>query len=258
MHPMKELHYFDTLHNVRSPDVLKKFSANQLEREIRKICDSKQFGFINRRYKNYLRTAMLGVTKEMADLQYKDLFRPCLAGNELLGEITPEYMLLPQEGVKHMADVIGNDATIILLARNPAERLISAFKLYKIGLGDGALKYFEDDLRAAIVEKGSWMAQQDAFNEYQTAFNKYKAVFENVLLLRYEDVFENPESVIQQLKLASGIEIDESVYRQIILDKVNNLADTAPVSIELKAELNLRYSRQNDFLENYFGSPCSK
>ena len=52
MHPVKELHYFDTLFNVRNPSVLHKFSVHQLHRDIDKIVKSKDLAFVDARYKN--------------------------------------------------------------------------------------------------------------------------------------------------------------------------------------------------------------
>ena len=53
MNPVKELHYFDTLFGVRHPNVLQKFSTNQLNQDIEHIVKAKELNFINRRFKNY-------------------------------------------------------------------------------------------------------------------------------------------------------------------------------------------------------------
>jgi Sulfotransferase family len=256
MHPMKELHYFDTLFGVRPPEVLKKYASNQLEREIGKICTATQFGFVNKRYKNYIRTAMLGAIKDMRGVNYKDLFRPCLATNPVLSETTPEYMLLPPDGINSMANEVGKDAVIILLARNPTERLISAFKLYKIGLGEFEIPTFEKDLKQTLTEASAWLDQQDAFNDYQTALEKYRSVFSRVIFLKYDDLFEKPDEVIGKLEKEAGINVSSEAYKSILGSKVNSLADTAPVSAALRAEISNRYANQQTFLTDQFGSAC--
>lgn len=256
MHPMKELHYFDTIFGIRSVEVLKKYSANQLEREIGRICGSGQFGFINKRYKNYIRTAMMGAFMEMQSTSYKDLFRPCVMDNVILGEVTPEYMLLPPEGIDRMAAEVGDDAVIILLARNPTERLISAFKLYKIGLGDKEMENFSSDLRRAIDEGGTWMEQQDAFNDYETALNRYRSVFSRVIFLKYDDLFCNPGVVIDRMKNEAELIVDEKAYKEILENKVNSLADTAPVSDLVRREIDVRYHDRHAFIVDYFESDC--
>ena len=62
-------------------------------------------------------------------LDYFDLYRPCIANNPYLGEVTPEYMILPEAGVSAMSNSLGRSTKIILLATNPVQRFLSAVKL---------------------------------------------------------------------------------------------------------------------------------
>ena len=50
-------------------------------------------------------------------------------GNPVVGESTPEYMLFSVEQLRKMKEIVGEDASFILVCRNPVRRLLSAAKL---------------------------------------------------------------------------------------------------------------------------------
>ena len=56
MHPLKELHYFDSLFHVRAREALVAFSRRQLDRQLDEIIAATQYGFIDKSYKCLLRT----------------------------------------------------------------------------------------------------------------------------------------------------------------------------------------------------------
>ncbi|MBK8815443.1 MAG: sulfotransferase [Methylococcaceae bacterium] len=252
MNPVKELHYFDTLYGVRHPNVLHKFSTNQLNAEITRIVNAKNFGFLNQRFKNSLRTNFLLSTKKIQDIQYIDLFRPCVAENAFLGEITPEYMILPKEGIKKMRETIGANAKIILLARNPVKRFISAFKLLMYGHG-ADMSRFEEQLLSSVSAKSEWMNVQDSFNDYETALINYQQEFEHVLMLSYDSLFCNAEKTAEKITEFLGIPLEVDTYKTIIATKVNSLEETMSVSESSVKLLEKRYLKNQAYLDSFFG-----
>lgn len=247
-HPVKELHYYDTLFNVRHEDVLKEFSKRQLDR-----LESENFQPKNKREECLLRANRMLSTRKVNNIDYIDLFRPCIMDNEYLCEITPEYMILPEEGVKKMAEDIGKDAKIILLARNPVDRFISAVKLLKnYGNMNYDAKNFEADLVEVMETMPSWMQQQRQLNDYETALTKYQKYFDNVILLPYQKLFKDPDWTIKRLNDFLELEIDGEKYRGMITKRVNSIASTGEVSQELKDRLAKMYHLEADFLKKYF------
>ncbi|TAL51617.1 MAG: hypothetical protein EPN92_00395, partial [Chitinophagaceae bacterium] len=118
MHPLKELHYFDTLHRIRPKEALRDYSLRQMAREVEKIVTAKDLNFLTKkRYKCYLRANKILATNTIENINYLDLFRPCLMNTDLLGEVTPEYMLLNDIAIENMKSVIGENAAIILICR---------------------------------------------------------------------------------------------------------------------------------------------
>ncbi|MGZ8136384.1 MAG: sulfotransferase [Methylococcaceae bacterium] len=254
MNPVKELHYFDTLFGVRNERTLRTFSANQLEHEINRIVESNNFSFIDKRYKNLLRTSLLLATKPVDQLNYIGLFRPCIQDNAMLGEITPEYMILPQEGIIKMREIVGSNAKIILLARNPVKRFISAFKLLMLGIPDADMSKFEEEMLSILANGGEWLKVQDAFNDYEQALNNYQQEFDNVLMLSYDELFGSAEGTVDKLSDFLQVTLSLTNYIKLIGTKVNALDETKDLSQETVAILEKRYVDKQAFLDKVFGA----
>ncbi|MEY4768095.1 MAG: hypothetical protein RL637_734 [Pseudomonadota bacterium] len=250
MHPIKELHYFDTLFNVRKETVLHKFSLNQLNHEIERLVKAKNFAFMNKRYKNALRANFLLATKKVQQIDYVDLFRPCIQGHQLLGEITPEYMILPPIGIRKMRELTGN-SKIILIARNPVKRFVSAFKLLTHGT---ALTHsqFEQELLKTLQHGGEWLAVQDALNDYETALFHYRQEFSQVLFISHDELIGSIETATK-LSQFLGVELSLNTYQKTLSHKINALDETKDLSPETLHLLKNRYLKQQVYLDHIFG-----
>ncbi|MDD5271536.1 MAG: sulfotransferase [Methylovulum sp.] len=253
MNPVKELHYFDTLFNVRNESVLKHFSVNQLNREIERIVKAEDYAFINKRFKNALRTNFLLATKPVQKIDYIDLFRPVARHYEMLGEITPEYMILPEEGIRKMREVVGENAKILLLARNPVKRFVSAFKLLMHGLPNSKQLVFEEEMLKILDSGGEWMRVQDALNDYETALTRYQQEFPHVLMLSHDALFGAVEETAALLSEFLETQISVGNYRKIVGTKVNALDDTKELSDGTITVLETRYSENQRYLNDVFG-----
>lgn len=253
MNPVKELHYFDTLFNVRSVNTLRNFSTSQLGREINHIVNAKNFAFMGKRYKNLLRTNFLLATMKVEDIEYIDLFRPCVMANHFLGEITPEYMILPLEGIRKMRETVGDNAKIILIARNPVKRFISAFKLLTHGHPNFDTSCFEENLLKTTAAGGEWMRVQDAFNDYESALIRYQQEFEHILLLSHDELFGAIEQTVEKLSTFLQMPISLENYQKLISTRFNSLSETADLSAETLSLLTTRYAKQQLYLDDVFG-----
>ncbi|MDO9106913.1 MAG: sulfotransferase [Methylovulum sp.] len=255
MNPVKELHYFDTLFGVRNPAVLHKFSVNQLNKDIEKIVKAKDLAFLDRRYKNSLRTNFLLSTKKVQHIEYADLFRPCVHSNKLLGEITPEYMILPQEGIQKMRETVGDDAKIILLARNPVKRFVSAFKLLMHGMPDSDKSLFEEEMLKILKQPNSqWLKVQDAFNDYESALNNYRREFKHVLMLSFDELHGSVDETAKELSDFLELKLSLPNYKKIVGTKINALDETRDLSEGTHSLLQARYSENQAYLDKVFGN----
>lgn len=238
MHPVKELHYYDTLYGIRNASVLKQYSKKQLDREIDRLIEAKGYGYINKEYKCYLRANKILSRSPIEQVDYLDLYRPCILGNQYLGEITPEYMILPEEGVAQMSRDLGRDTKIILISRDPVQRFISAFKLLKFyGNHDYDMAQFTQDLEVIFEQMPTWIEQQKQLSDYETALHKYLRHFDNVLLLHYEEMIGNFDQLRKTLENFLSLPIDKEKFETVSSQKTNQIQETNSLSPELLSKI---------------------
>lgn len=245
MNPVKELHYFDTLHRVRNEKVLRDFSRRQIDREIDRIVSSKNLGFVNKRYKNYLHANRLLENLKFNDFRYLDLFRPCVMDNAMLGEVTPEYMILPEEGVMHLRDTVGEDAKIVLLTRNPVDRFVSSFKLLNNYRG-GSVNDVSREIVEVLDAMPMWTEQQKSLSQYRVAYELYKKYFNTVIVRDYLDFVKEDGSGIHQILTDLDLPYDSEKIDGLVKSRVNSLGEPFVIS-----------EHASSIIENYFGDEVS-
>lgn len=242
MHPLKELHYFDTLHGYRPGEALKKYSLSQLSREINRIVEARSFEFMNDRYRCYIRSNRLLAWTEVEHIEYHDLFRPFLSRYRLLGEITPEYMLLNEDAILKMREIIGADAGIVLICRNPVDRLLSAAKLFNVynnlNMDSPTANQW---LRQQLDQHSPWIQAQDAYNDYASASERYARHFRHFVAIAYETLIADPLTAARQLADGLAIRIDANRFAEGVHRVVNDLGDGVTWSEETQTALSLRY-----------------
>jgi hypothetical protein len=250
MHPIKELHYFDTLFDIRNETVLKNFCGFEFNNLVNGLINSADEPKVDMRMKCKIRSLRMLKHRSVSDFEYIELYRPCLAKHSSFGEITPEYMILPENGIKALRESVGEDAKIILLSRNPVERFISSVKLLKLY---GGKKYdfsnFSNDILEVQSEMPTWMAQQDLLNDYNHSLSLYKKYFKNVLFVSFERMIEDPMSFYHLLSDFLGTDIDKNTYDTCFNTKVNSIAESVSVSEDVLTLLEERYAQSTAFLK---------
>lgn len=259
MHPLKELHYFDTLYGYRPASALKDFSQRQINREINKIVEAKDFKFIDKKYRCYLRTNNILSNKKIENIDYLDLFRPCLAPSEMLGEVTPEYMLLNDASIEKMKNIIGVDASIILICRNPVKRFLSAVKLMNkyndMNMDSDTANVW---LRRMIDEDSSWLKAQDGYNDYAGTIDRYSKHFSQFAVISYDQMVTEPVQVAKKLADELNIDINFEIFVQESTKLTNDLGDGFDLSVTNHEFLSDRYRENQQYLNEYFGCEISK
>jgi hypothetical protein len=259
MHPVKELHYFDTLFGVRSQEALTDFSLRQLGREVDRVVAATDYKFIGRRYKCFLRTTKILATTPVEKIDYLDLYRPFLQERSILGEVTPEYMLFDEVQVERMQSVVGEDASIILMCRNPVDRLLSAAKLFNtynnLRMDETQLGTW---LKRMIDENSPWIQAQDRYNDYECAIRVYSAAFPRFLALSYEQLIDAPAAAAERIESTCDIAIDQRKFCDGLSTVSNSLGEQAPADRALAGGLAARYRRQAEFLQSHFGAAMAR
>lgn len=254
MHPVKELHYFDTINDIRPQQALTSFARRQLRKQIDTITRANSFDFIDDTYKCMLRANKMLAFRAASEIQYHDLFRPMLSNKELLGEATPEYMMLTADQIEEMSRVISSDAAIILLCRDPVKRVLSSAKLFNVYNDlnmDG--ETLANWLMGCIQDNNSWMVAQDKYNAYESAITNYAHVFPNVLALSFEEMLNDPARTAQKLQDQLEIQVDQEAFVQSSKKVTNSLSEQTIDNPDLINVLSDRYSESRQFLRDYFG-----
>ncbi|ANB02741.1 hypothetical protein ECTOBSL9_2207 [Ectothiorhodospira sp. BSL-9] len=157
-------------------------------------------------------------------------------GHATLGEITPEYMILPEPGVEKMSNELGRSAKIILISRDPVDRFISAFKLLKVYRGDRYDKErVSEGINEALETMPEWVAQQAALNDYGSAMEKYQKYFDDVLLMSYENMVASPEKTSGILQEFLGLPVDKEKMKDLMGNRVNAIGESGEVPDDLRA-----------------------
>ena len=245
MHPLKELHYFDTLHGVRSQEALRDFSLRQLGREIDRVVGSEKLDFLDARYRCYLRSNRILGMSSVSEVSYIDLFRPFVGRSPLLGEVTPEYMLLGDDAIRAMSEVVGKDAVIILICRNPVKRVLSAVKLMSTYNG---LNF--DDQRARewllrmLETPNPWLQAQDGYNDYPGTIRRYQASFQCVVPIAYDRMKTDPAGVAIDIATVGDIKVDLHAFVAATRELKNDLGRGFVVGSDIETLLAERYQQQ--------------
>ncbi|MEO1848904.1 MAG: sulfotransferase [Psychrobacter sp.] len=242
MHGIKELHYFDTKYDLRGRATLVDFSSRQLDREIGNLVNKDDLQ-LSKEYRAYLRANLILKNNDIDNIDYLDLFRPCLKDYYFLGEITPEYMLLPDEGVEDMKKVLGDDTKIIIIVRNPIDRIISAYKL-KSFYGTNGKSYdinVSKGIKNELELNSQWLLQQDQFNNYTDSIKRFSKYFDNLLILSYEGMVSNPKLFVGKLACFLDVPFDSNKACGLLTQKTNSFGDMSTIDDHLYELLQERY-----------------
>lgn len=253
MHPVKELHFFDTLYGYRQKKALKEFSMRQVCNDIDLILSTDNYDYIGLRFKNRLRANKILATHEIEDIDYFDLFRPYLSKKFLLGEVTPEYMLLSEEDIIRMQSVIGEEAGIILICRDPVDRLWSALKLMNV-YNNLNMSHVEANnwLKSQILNETQWIKYQDLYNDYERAIQAYSKHFKSFIAISYEGLINEPLIAASLISEKLNIKIDNDKFASLASQKINTLSNEFIVDPEVSQLVEARYYNQSVFINNYF------
>jgi hypothetical protein len=197
-----------------------------------------------------LRTTMLLASTPLANIEYRDLFRPFLSRKQPLGEITPEYMLLNEDQATQLRNVVGEDATIILLRRDPIDRLLSAAKLFNVY---NNLNMDQNELAAwlnrMLDEESSWIKAQDKYNDYKRASAIFGELFDRFIAIDYENLVYRPKDIAKQIAQAGELQIDSDKFAEKSATRKNSLGEQGLEDNCLKDRLKARYKDQNTLIE---------
>ena len=125
-----------------------------------------------------------------------------------VGDISPQYCMLPSEGIAHMHRLAPN-AKIIFMLRDPVDRAISAAKM-KAG------EEMENLTQNAVREK-AFHPFQIAMSRYSGLLDNYQEVFgeKNIFVGFMEDVISRPLGLLEEICDFLGVGYDAAHFTRL-------------------------------------------
>ena len=194
----KELQYFNALHISGHRNWADQHRMEQAALALEKIEPGDSLSDSG----SYRRELALMQDTNISDGWYRRFFAPASA-DQLCGEFTPEYSLLPRGGIRHILSHNPNIKIIIIL-RDPIDRILSQMRMIQSQLG--ASHSFD---WISVLEKSDIIPRSD----YATIIRRWHSLVPpaNVHIAFYDDLRSRPRpflrAVCKFLSIAYGDEL---------------------------------------------------
>lgn len=144
-----------------------------------------------------------------------------------VGDISPQYCMLPPEGVAHMRR-LAPEAKIIFLMRDPVERTISGGNMKAAGAQEAPSE--------AAVRERALVPFQIEMSHYSAALESFEAAFPGRVFTGFiDDIRERPLAFLEELCGFLGVSYDPAHFPRI--GKVANAGRRVEVSDALRREI---------------------
>ncbi|HEY8697288.1 MAG TPA: sulfotransferase [Rhizomicrobium sp.] len=244
---LKEVHYFDAVHLHDSLGA--NLDAARRAAAIRSIQSALKGNLTEAQKLLRIRSITSIGVRELSDAWYGAIFQEAPA-QAICGEITPEYAMLPPQGVEHMVR-LQPGIKIIFIMRDPIDRAWSALRMMKKRTGsEGPLPIRDRPHGRKFLERADYAATLERF---QRQISKA-----NFLELYFDDLVERPEALLQQVCAFLGVDFAAGKFKR--LDKRIHRGEPAVMEPEtynrLRQELAPAYERllnlKNPLFEKWY------
>lgn len=126
--------------------------------------------------------------------------------HKAMGEITPAYVTMPKYLVEQVARYLGKDTKIILVVRDPVERVISHFKMTETRFHRQEIS--DDLISLDRVARFTNEPLCRLRTEYRRAWQIWSDVFgkDNVLVVSYEDMTRDTANTLRRIFAHIGVD----------------------------------------------------
>lgn len=242
MPPIKELHYFD---HVYCPEN-RSWTTWHIQQSARKILQDYlgQAKTVDFAYVRYIAT--LAAQPLFTEAWYRRAFHRKAAQGKVLGDITPEYCAIGDDGIAYVKSLLG-DVKLMWLIRDPVQRALSQLRMNieRRGLAGQMTdaKWLELAKAPEIVGRGDYV---DYIPRWERQFSR-----DGILFLPFGHIATEPLKVLQAVETYLGVQA-WSGYSEMN-DKIHaTQVFVAPDSV--MAYLHEKLQPQYRFLEDYFAA----
>ncbi len=175
---------------------------------------------------------------------YYSLFSPDLVGDRVAGDITPAYSTLDERGVAFARRVLKPECRVLLLVRDPVERLWSAVKMMYRWKDEQINRAALDEILREIDGAGYRLR-----NDYPRMVRLWRDAFgQNFRVFRYDDLSAAPESFLIEVREFLGVSgglVTTGLWR-----RSNRDPSARPIPPLLRADLQKRFRSQIEELDS--------
>ena len=181
-----------------------------------------------------------GAADRFTEEWYKRVFSAGWDG-AISGEITPEYLSMSPEGIARIKALLG-DVKIILILRDPVERLWSQVRMVANESGRDPLEAYWD------ISRGSALSRNSNYAKYVPIWQKH-TLPDNLGIFNFHALARDPvkfyESVLDFLSLPAheSARVGDVIHQGFRYELPENIAD----------DLTELMQPQNQFLNDVFG-----
>ncbi len=174
---------------------------------------------------------------------YQDCFRFPVPPKTLLGDVSPAYCTIPEEGVAYAKELLP-DAKIVMIIRNPHKRIISQLRM-KMSSAKRDLGKFH---------AGQWHAYVDDLNLYQRAiYSEYiprwdRFFGDRILYLPFDLIRQDPAAFLHKVTNHLGVKS----FTPKAADKPVHVTEKHPVPAPVEKLLAERVEPQWAYLQERF------
>lgn len=193
--PRKELRYLDPIY-VHNFDSIQQERLREFRRRLHdQLGEKPQLKHSNQARELRWHAKYALVTREdYTDEWYQSLFDES-DPSSVTGDFSPDYSLLPDEGVAHLARLVPN-AKLIFIMRDPVDRLISGSTYVMrnaVGLSSEAAEKRLIEIANSPI--------QFKFSDYRSIIERFEQFFapNQILVIFHDHIKKSPHSLIQQV-----------------------------------------------------------
>ncbi len=248
---LKEVQYFNHLY---CPEHRGWTDEHRLSRIKRAISHYQERVAINPGLQNKLWIDYLNnIKKNTCDDQWYGEIFSIADDHKVCGEITPEYSLLPEAGIKHILKLNPN-AKFILLLRNPVERDFSHARM--ILKNQGTIEGVEIDEGLTIEERLVHILNYEGVqsrSNYIEIITRWERFINksNLHIDVFDRISSQPREFIESICSFLGADYSLSYFPD--LEKVVHKGERYSMPSNLKEELSKKHRKQIDYCRNRFG-----
>jgi hypothetical protein len=197
--PIKELHYFNQVHIKGHLRWTQRHRTDRVQKQLRQLSRGPQA----RENEDLVKLLELIASSDVGDAWYSSIFARAPEG-AVCGDFTPEYSILPDEGVRHVHD-LAPQARVILLVRDPIDRAWSQVRMH--------LKRRPESDPLTLAQSKDIVRRSD----YEAILSRWRARFgaSRLFVRSLDDIESDPAGVVTETCRFLGLPFDTAQFERL-------------------------------------------